>query len=218
MGKAQVAIQKLENTVTGLDQLVADGFTTISLSDAITGDSASQTFPYAVSSSSGSGVKDSISYKFRVKGYVGGINVLNQTFKGSTVLQSPYANMDAVIGNKINYDSTTFTAKSKKYKFNDLVVSPTLEDSWGEYWDSVFGSVSNWWDKKIGKNTNPFRSIDKNVQKQLNSTDDFLVNQIEDVVSSQLNSSSVKPPIDTAFEALYTKGWDQSTYPMSGWT
>tara|TARA_B100002052_G_scaffold198817_1_gene181438 strand:- start:2393 stop:3508 length:1116 start_codon:yes stop_codon:yes gene_type:complete len=219
-GKAQVAIQKLKNTVTGLDKLVADGFNTISLSDDITGDTESQTFPYSVSSDSGSGVKDSIDYKIRVKAWepILGIKVFDKTFKGSPTLTSPYADMDAVIENTIQYDSSTLKATSKKYKFDDLLVSPTLEDSWGKYWDSVFGDVSNWWDKNIGKSTNPFRTIDKNVQKQLNSTDDFLIKQIEDVVSSQLNSGSVKPAIDTTFEALYSVGWDQSTYPMTGWS
>ena len=218
IGEAQVNIHKLNNTVTGLDQLVADGFNTMSLSDNITGDSASQTFPYAVSSSSGSGVKDSIDYKIEVKAYVGGIKMYDETFKGSPVLSSPYANMDAITGSTINYDSTTTKASSGKYQFEDLVVSPTMADSWEEYWDDVFGGVSNWWDKKINKSSNPFTAIEKNVAKQLSSTDDYLIHQIESVVTSQLNSGSVKPPVDAAFEALYTVGWDQSTYPMSGWT
>lgn len=217
-GSAQVNIHQLNNTVTGLDSLVADGFSTMSLSDDMTGDSASQTFPYAMSSNSGSGVKDSISYKIEVKGYLpGGIKVFDKTFKGSPVLTSPYANMDAITGSTVNYDSTTFEAASGEYQFQDLVVSPTLADSWDEYWDDVFGDVSNWWNNKIGKGSNPFTAIQKNVAKQLSSTDDYLINQIENVVTSQLNSNSVKPPVDTAFEALYTVGWDQSTYPLSGW-
>ena len=99
-----------------------------------------------------------------------------------------------------------------------MVVSPTLADSWDEYWDDVFGDVSNWWNKHISKSTNPFTAIEKKVSKQLSSTDDYLINQIENVVTSQLNSNSVKPPIDAAFEALYGVGWDQSIYPMSGWS
>ena len=218
-GSAQVNIHNLNNTVTGLDQLVADGFNTMSLSDDITGDSTSQTFPYTVSSNSGSGVKDSINYKIEVKAYLpGNIKIYDQTFKGSPVLSSPYADMDAIIGSSIDYDSTTSKASSEKYQFYDLVVSPTLADSWDEYWDDVFGSVSNWWNKKIGKSTNPFTAIEKSVAKQLSSTDDYLINQIESVVTSQLNSNSVKPPVDAAFEALYTVGWNQSTYPLSGWT
>ena len=219
LGSATVNIHKLNNTVTGLDQLIADGFNTMSLSDDITGDSASQTFPYAVSSNSGSGVKDSIDYKIEVKAYLpGNIKVYDETFKGSPVLSSPYADMDGIVGSTIDYDSTTSKASSEKYQFDDLVVNPTMADSWDEYWDDVFGSVSNWWDKKIGKSTNPFTAIEKSVEKQLSSTDDYLINQIESVVTGQLNSNSVKPPVDAAFEALYNVGWDQSTYPMSGWT
>ena len=219
LGSATVKIHYLNNTVTGLDQLVADGFSSMSLSDDITGDSATQTFPYAVTSNSGSGVKDSISYKIEVKAYDPfGDKVYDKTFKGSPVLSSPYANMDAITGSIVNYDSSTTKASSGKYQFEDLVVSPTLADSWDEYWDDVFGDVSNWWNKHISKSTNPFTAIEKKVSKQLSSTDDYLIHQIENVVTSQLNSNSVKPPIDAAFEALYSVGWDQSTYPMSGWS
>ena len=218
-GSATVKIHYLNNTVTGLDQLVADGFSSMSLSEDITGDSETQAYPYAVTSSSGSGVKDAISYKIEVKAYdpIFGYKVFDKTFKGSPVLSSPYANMDAITGSTISYDSTTTKASSGKYQFEDLVVSPTLADSWDEYWDDVFGDVSNWWNKHISKSTNPFTAIEKKVSKQLSSTDDYLINQIENVVTSQLNSNSVKPPIDAAFEALYSVGWDQSTYPMSGW-
>ena len=208
IGEAQVNIHKLNNIVTGLDQLVADGFNTMSLSDNITGDSASQTFPYAVSSSSGSGVKDSIDYKIEVKAYVMGIKVYDETFKGSPVLSSPYANMDAITGSTINYDSTTTKASSGKYQFEDLVVS--FMAIHGKSTGMMFLEALAIGGKKIKKN-NPFTAIEKNVAKQLSSTDDYLIHQIESVVTSQLNSGSVKPPVDAAFEALYTVGWDKST-------
>ena len=87
MGSATVKIHYLNNTVTGLDQVVAYGFSSMSLSADIIGDSATQTFQYAVTSNSGSGVKDSISYKIEVKAYDPfGDKVYGKIFKGSPVL------------------------------------------------------------------------------------------------------------------------------------
>ena len=40
---------------------------------------------------------------------------------------------------------------------------------------------------------------------------------IEDAVTSTLNSSSVKPDLDLALEALYGATWNRSYYSLGGW-
>ena len=99
-----------------------------------------------------------------------------------------------------------------------LAVQPSMAQTWGQYWDYVFGDVSKWWDNKIGKSSNPFTYIDEAVEKQLASGEDLLTNQVESIITDQLNSSSIKPFVDTAFQPLYGIAWDKQTYPLSGWT
>ena len=220
LGKAVVNIEKLNNAVSGLDALVKDGFSSLTPRDEITGNNQQQTVSYDTYTKSGSSVNDDTDFKIEVKAYepILGAKVFDVTFKGDFRLSSPYATANSKIDSIIDYNSATSQASLGNYSMSALAVQPSMAQTWGQYWDYVFGDVSKWWDDKISKKSNPFTYIDEAVEKQLTSGEDLLTNQVESIITDQLNSSSIKPLVDTAFQPLYGFAWDKQTYPLSGWT
>ena len=221
LGSAVVNIEKLNNAISGLDALVKDGLSSLTPKDEITGNSQQQTIPYTAYSNSGAAVYDETGFKIEVKAYLPEVfgvktKVFDVTFSGDFTLSSPYASMDATIDSLINYDSSAKQANLGAYTMSDLSLTPSLSSAWDQYWNYAFGDVSNWWDQKIGKSSNPFTYIQNAVDAQIASGENLLTNQAEKTINAQLNSPSVKPAIDSSFQALYGVAWDRQTYPLSG--
>ena len=225
MGKAVLNIERLNNKISGLDALVKDSFSSLTPIDPITGSSQQQSVPYSVKSDSGYQILDETDFYIKVKAYwPEGFPAYGALFssievKGGFGISSPYGAMEAGMDSIINYDSDNKQADLGDYNVRDVVIKPSMADAWDRYWQPVFGNVSDWWDNKISKKNNPFTYIYDAVSDQLISGENLLTNQVESVVNGQLNSSSIKPYIDSPFEALYGAAWDRQTYPLSGgWT
>ena len=225
MGKAVINIERLNNKISGLDAIVKDSFSSLTPIDPITGSSQQQSVPYSVKSDSGYRILDETDIYIKAKAYwpegypAFGTLAASIEVKGGFGISNPYGAMDAGMDSIINYDSDKKQADLGDYTVRDVVIKPSMADAWDMYWQPVFGAVSDWWDDKISKKNNPFKYIYNAVLDQLLSGEDLLTNQVESVVNGQLNSSSVKPYIDTPFEALYGAAWDRETYPLrGGWT
>ena len=224
----KIHIHEFTNNVTGIDAVVNDAFKNLSVSDTVYGDNQEEIFRYPVSSNSGSKIALSTVLDFTVSYYIAGCNSKqkqwDQRFKTSFTLNPPdgvYDKLSGYIDSIVDYNSTNKTANLGDYSLGGLTFSPTLETAFDEFWDKAFGDASKWWDKNLSFFPNPFVEAEKAANKQLETADDYLQHQVEVVVNQQLNSGSVKPYLDTAFEGLYSYAWDQQTYPLplpDGWT
>ena len=208
--------------VTGLDNIVKGGFETVNPTNLDTESSTTQTLSLSLNGEGDINAPFSANLNGEVNIWVSGGKVLDDHFSnpvnGNFNTGKEY--MNTVLEVPIEYDEESKLVSIGEYDFADFDFSPDLSDYWAIYYNTALKPIADWWDSEFKplkdiKITvpNPIEAVNSKVTSQIASGDNYAKKNLGKFISSQINSSSVKPFVDDSFLPLLKYSWNQRDYP-----
>ena len=208
--------------VTGLDNIVKGGFETVNPTNLDTDSSTTQTLSLSLNGEGDINAPFSANLNGKIEIWGSGIKISSSNFSnpvnGNFNTGKEY--MQTVLEVPIEYDEESKLVSIGEYDFADFDFSPDLSDYWAVYYNTALKPTADWWDSEfkpltdIGLNVpNPIKAVNSKVTNQIASGDEYAKKNLGKFISSQINSSSVKPFVDDSFLPLLKYSWNQKDYP-----